>query len=169
MAPETNGLAKMGIKEEGGSLSSETFCPAIGRANNRFHRTAIPLRFRAAGELGRGLAQTLGSAIRERREPHRPGAASSFNRGLAEVSWRGPGRLEGQGWGRIWIVPLKDVNSTRARPVLRTPTRLLADNMGEANSRLDVIEKALSSLPRTVLARSSKEALVGQATFMSPL
>lgn len=67
------------------------------------------------------------------------------------------------------MLPLKEVSPTVAFPVLRVPKRLLPGESGEGECRFRLRGNALSTFPRTDLARSSKEAEGGQETSTSPL
>ncbi len=57
------------------------------------------------------------------------------------------------GWMRM--VPLKEVSSTVALPVLCVPSRLLEEPRGDADCRRRVMGRVLITLPFTVLALSS--------------
>ncbi len=69
------------------------------------------------------------------------------------------------------MVPVNEVSSTVALPVLWVEKRLFPEYDGDMEFRLTVSDSPGSgiTLPCTVLALSSKEAEVGHTTWMSPL
>src|ERR1041385_7813025 len=72
---------------------------------------------------------------------------------------------------RMRIVPLNDLSSTLAAPVLCVPNKLLLPYKGETERLRGLTETSgsVTTLPRTVLALKSNEAEGGVRISISPL